>query len=414
MKRLVCLFLCLVLCVSLFIVPVHGATSVKRGLRGDADSDDFLTISDVTFLQRYLVGSSRSSFDVFAADFDGNGAIEISDATLLQRYLAHMMLPGDLSKLRYIEYDNPDNSKHDLSDAGSFLIGDADSKTVVLNGIPFSADDKVELCADLLGKDGFSSFEDKYQLFDVFDDVSYKTNTLSYDTDVTCYTATYTKTGFSDFKLVMDCRVSSFASGKNKSEDYFEYDISTAGSLNSCSVVLDVPASWDNLFYVDAPGRDTIVHNSFHFDSFYDIADYLGLSVDDAVRLVPKDRGGFEMSFANEPGWQTSESNSSAVDGDKVFLTEYSNEFYKKQGLTISSDMESMAFAVSFSSDDDYFRQTFDCDASSVPYPSYVDTRIREKDHRVVDLAFSDGHFAHGHYELSWYDSIDATNAELI
>ena len=414
MKRLVCLFLCLVLCVSLFIVPVHGATSAKRRLCGDVDSDDLLTIFDVTFIQRYLAGFSYLSFDVFVADFDGNGCIEIRDVTLLQRYLVHIALPGDLSELRYVEYDNPDNSKHDLSDAGSFLIGDADNKTVVLNGIPFSADDKVSLCTDLLGKNGFSSFEDKYRLFDIFDDVSYKTRMLSYDTDVTCYTATYTKTGFSDFKLVMDCRVSSFASGKNKSEDYFEYDISTAGSLNSCSVILDVPALLDNLFYVDAPGRDAIIHNSFHFDSFYDVAGCLGLSVDDAVRLVPKNNGGFEMSFVNEPGWQTSESNSSVVDGDEIFLTEYSNEFYRKQGLTISSDMESMNSTVSFSSDDDYFRQVFDCDASSVPYLSYVDTRVREKDHRVVDLAFSNSRFAHGHYELSWYNSIDATNAELI
>lgn len=75
--------ICLMIAVSM-ILPVSAASSY---LRGDADGDGFVTISDATTIQRTIAEIPTASFFEKAADVDGDG-LNIMDATNIQRYLA--------------------------------------------------------------------------------------------------------------------------------------------------------------------------------------------------------------------------------------------------------------------------------------------------------------------------------------
>ena len=66
-----------------------GAVNTETNyLRGDANGDGFVTVYDVTALQRHLAKLELlSENNLTAADIDGNG-LNITDATNIQRYLA--------------------------------------------------------------------------------------------------------------------------------------------------------------------------------------------------------------------------------------------------------------------------------------------------------------------------------------
>ena len=66
-----------------------GAVNTETNyLRGDANGDGFVTIYDVTALQRHLANLELlSENNLTATDIDGNG-LDITDATNIQRYLA--------------------------------------------------------------------------------------------------------------------------------------------------------------------------------------------------------------------------------------------------------------------------------------------------------------------------------------
>lgn len=74
-----------------FAAVIIGAGAVNTEtnyLRGDANGDGFVTIYDVTALQRHLANLELlSENNLTAADIDVNG-LDISDATNIQRYLA--------------------------------------------------------------------------------------------------------------------------------------------------------------------------------------------------------------------------------------------------------------------------------------------------------------------------------------
>ena len=76
-------------------------------LRGDADGDGKITISDVTVIQRVLANFSVSVFDKNAADIDGNG-LSIADVTAIQRYLAAFDNPYHIGEtVKYDEHELP-------------------------------------------------------------------------------------------------------------------------------------------------------------------------------------------------------------------------------------------------------------------------------------------------------------------
>lgn len=66
-----------------------GAVNTETNyLRGDANGDGFVTIYDVTALQRHLANLELLlETNLTAADIDVNG-LDITDATNIQRYLA--------------------------------------------------------------------------------------------------------------------------------------------------------------------------------------------------------------------------------------------------------------------------------------------------------------------------------------
>lgn len=55
-------------------------------IRGDADGDGKVSITDVTAIQRKLLSVDVKNFNEKAADVDGNG-LKIADAIKIQRYL---------------------------------------------------------------------------------------------------------------------------------------------------------------------------------------------------------------------------------------------------------------------------------------------------------------------------------------
>ena len=70
------------------IFAVHSATGDKNEyILGDANSDGFVTISDVTAIQMVLADISLPDFNEKAGDIDGNG-LDINDADNIQRYVA--------------------------------------------------------------------------------------------------------------------------------------------------------------------------------------------------------------------------------------------------------------------------------------------------------------------------------------
>ncbi|MBQ3286037.1 MAG: dockerin type I repeat-containing protein [Ruminococcus sp.] len=86
MKKLVLIVLTLICLLSAvgMVIPISAASSY---IRGDADGDGEVTITDATVIQRTLANIPTASFFKKAADVDGDG-LNITDATQIQRYLA--------------------------------------------------------------------------------------------------------------------------------------------------------------------------------------------------------------------------------------------------------------------------------------------------------------------------------------
>ncbi|MBR1481841.1 MAG: dockerin type I repeat-containing protein [Ruminococcus sp.] len=67
------------------------AVTVNKGyILGDADSDGDVTISDVSYIQKYIAELETPDFNEKAADVNGDGSITIDDATLIQQFIAEM------------------------------------------------------------------------------------------------------------------------------------------------------------------------------------------------------------------------------------------------------------------------------------------------------------------------------------
>lgn len=76
------------ICTSAVSIAANAVNTDTNYLRGDADGDGVVTISDVTAIQRHLADLKQlSGADLRAADVGCDG-LDITDATKIQRYLA--------------------------------------------------------------------------------------------------------------------------------------------------------------------------------------------------------------------------------------------------------------------------------------------------------------------------------------
>lgn len=79
-------------------------------LRGDANNDGIVNISDVTTIQRHVAEMEliKVKGKKLAADVNGDETISISDATSIQEYLAEYGNPLKIgNKIYYEEYELP-------------------------------------------------------------------------------------------------------------------------------------------------------------------------------------------------------------------------------------------------------------------------------------------------------------------
>ncbi len=83
--------LLVLLTICLFIPAVNVSAAETKRILGDVDSDKYVTISDVTALQRHIAQLETLDFESQAAgDANSDGALNITDATEIQRFLAEM------------------------------------------------------------------------------------------------------------------------------------------------------------------------------------------------------------------------------------------------------------------------------------------------------------------------------------
>lgn len=69
-------------------------------LLGDVDLDNFITIMDASYIQRYIAQIEKNMSDAskFCADVDADGSVTIIDSTFIQRFLAHLDCPKGIGK----------------------------------------------------------------------------------------------------------------------------------------------------------------------------------------------------------------------------------------------------------------------------------------------------------------------------
>lgn len=61
-------------------------------ISGDANSDEKVTVADITVIQKYLANRLQLSDEqLIACDVNKDGVVNIEDATLIQKYLIHLV-----------------------------------------------------------------------------------------------------------------------------------------------------------------------------------------------------------------------------------------------------------------------------------------------------------------------------------
>ena len=100
MKRIISILISALIIVSLFCITA----AAKNYIKGDADIDNKVTISDVTTIQFFLAKLPVEKFNEKAADVDGNG-VAITDATNIQLYLVRYLNDPDIGET-IVEYDH--------------------------------------------------------------------------------------------------------------------------------------------------------------------------------------------------------------------------------------------------------------------------------------------------------------------
>lgn len=87
---LICLALTCAFVMTSAAFSAAAASSNITYIRGDYNKDGFVTIGDVTGIQRVIAGIESDSDGTVKKrfDIDGNNVLDINDACAIQRYLA--------------------------------------------------------------------------------------------------------------------------------------------------------------------------------------------------------------------------------------------------------------------------------------------------------------------------------------
>ena len=78
-------------------------TDIDFALRGDANGDDEISMSDIMFIVNYLLGTPDPSFNIKAADSNLDGKISMSDALFIASYILKGQFPEE--SLDVISFD---------------------------------------------------------------------------------------------------------------------------------------------------------------------------------------------------------------------------------------------------------------------------------------------------------------------
>jgi hypothetical protein len=66
---------------------VHGATTIRGHLSGDANGDNVVDISDAVYLIQYIFGGGPAPDPIYAGDANGDREVDISDCVYLIQYI---------------------------------------------------------------------------------------------------------------------------------------------------------------------------------------------------------------------------------------------------------------------------------------------------------------------------------------
>lgn len=96
MKKIISLLCAIILALSGIVasaceVSQQNTTETQAILWGDVDNDGILSILDATYIQRYLVGFTVSSFNKEVAIVSDSKELSIMDATLIQQKLCSLI-----------------------------------------------------------------------------------------------------------------------------------------------------------------------------------------------------------------------------------------------------------------------------------------------------------------------------------
>lgn len=127
----------LLLCIALSILSTAAAPAggyrTKAGadrtncpfIRGDADGNGYISVKDVTAIQRVLslLEPDPDGMVALRGDINSNG-LDIADATAIQCYLAEFGNPHFIGK--EVEFENPDSTQATTHPYEDFSLGEDD------------------------------------------------------------------------------------------------------------------------------------------------------------------------------------------------------------------------------------------------------------------------------------------------
>ena len=116
----------MILALVLMIPTGMCATNIK----GDANNDQQVSVTDVTTVINYILFSDTTSLNFNNADFNSDGEVNVTDVVAIVNYILHLN-----------EDDNDINISIDGDDSGINYGGDGDGSDQTANGTTFTEEE---------------------------------------------------------------------------------------------------------------------------------------------------------------------------------------------------------------------------------------------------------------------------------